>query len=638
MDPRLLQYYNLELQHLRESGAEFAEQFPKIAARLGMNGLEVADPYVERLLEGVGFLAARVHLKLDAEFPRFTQALLEIIYPHYLAPTPSMLVAQLSPDLEDPNLASGPTVARGSTLSSNATTDEGTTCDFRTAHDLRLWPVEVLSANYFTFAPDLSLNALPFGVRGAPAIKGGIRLRLRCAAGLKFSQLALDRLPIYLSGRDDVAHQLHELVLSAGLGTLVVSSAKKQPRHDLLPAASIQPVGFSDEEALLPVTLRTFQGYRLLQEYFAFPNRFRFFELTGLSKALRAVETDQVELVVLLGRGDPTLESIVDRSNFSLFCTPAINLFAKRADRIHVGDGAHEYHVVPDRSAPLDFEVYAIGNVVGHGVGADSEQRFMPFYAAYSTDEAHRHAAYYTTRREPRLPSESVKRRGPRSSYVGTEVFLSLVDAGQAPFSGDLRQLSVETLCTNRDLATQLTLPVTGGHLTLDVAAPVSAIRVLSGPSRPYSPLADGAVAWRAISHLSSNYLSFSPVWDGQAWQKIAPQDAAAGLRDLLELYAPSADASARRQVDGVRSVDVDRVVRRLPGAGPLAFGRGLEIVVQVDEMAFEGGSAFLLGAVLNRYFARHVSINSFTETVLRTETRGEIGRWGQQWGARPTL
>src|SRR6187397_477557 len=159
MDPRLLQYYNLELQHLREMGAEFAEQFPKIAARLGMSGLEVADPYVERLLEGVGFLAARVQLKLDAEFPRFTQSLLEIIYPHYLAPTPSMLVAQLKPDPNDPNLAGGPTVPRDSTLSGVPLADDATACEFRTAHSVRLWPIELVSANYFSFAPDLPLTA-----------------------------------------------------------------------------------------------------------------------------------------------------------------------------------------------------------------------------------------------------------------------------------------------------------------------------------------------------------------------------------------------------------------------------------------------------------------------------------------------
>ena len=625
MDPRLLQYYNLELQHLRETGAEFAQQFPKIAARLGMHGLEVADPYVERLLEGVAFLAARVQLKLDAEFPRFSQALLEIVYPHYLAPTPSMLVAQLKPDLNDPNLAAGPAVPRGSMLSGLQSPDDATACEFRTAHDVTLWPIEVVSAGYFSYAPDLPLTTLPIAQR----IRGGLRIRLRIAGGMKFAQAPIDRLCFYLAGGDEVANKLYELCLAAGVGTLVWPSKSAAPRAELLPASSVQPVGFSDGEALLPLTLRSFQGYRLLQEYFSLPQRFRFFELTGLSRALRRVDGDQVDLVVLLGRGEPTLESVVDASNLALFCTPAINLFHKRADRIHVGDGAHEYHVVPDRTRPLDFEIYEVTSVVGHGIGTDSEQQFLPFYSAYSTDGDHAQTAYYTTRREPRLLSAGSRRRGFRSSYIGTEVFLSLVDAAQAPFSGDLRQLSIEALCTNRDLVLQMPVGIATGDLVLDVAAPVSSIRIVTGPSAPYAPLADGAVSWRAISHLSLNYLSLA---------QSTPDEGAAALRDLLELYAQSGDVSARRQIEGIRSVQVGRIVRRLPEPGPLAFGRGLEISVRVDELAFQGASAFLLGAVLDRYFARHVSINSFTETVLRSDARGEINRWKVQPGARPTL
>jgi type VI secretion system protein ImpG len=625
MDPRLLEHYNLELQHLRETGAEFAQQFPKIAARLGMHGLEVDDPYVERLLEGVGFLAARVQLKLQAEFPRFTQALLEIIYPHYLAPTPSMLIAQLTPDPSDSNLAGGLSVARGASLSGLLAADDATACEFRTAHDVTLWPVEIVSASYFSFAPDLPLNTLPIAQR----IKGGVRIRLKTTAGLKLAQTSMDRLCFYLAGRDDVANKLYELCLATGLGVLVLPSKSSKPWHELLPAASIKPVGFTDAEALLPVTLRSFQGYRLLQEYFSFPQRFRFFELTGLARALKRVDSDQVELVILLGRGEPTLESVVDGSNLALFCTPAVNLFPKRADRIHVGDSAYEYHVVPDRTRPLDFELYQVTRVVGHGIGTFSEREFLPFYSAYSSDAEHQQSAYYTTRREPRLQSLTEKRRGPRSSYIGTEVFLALVDPAEAPFSGDLRQLSIEALCTNRDLVLQMQKGIGPSDLSLDVAAPVERIRVISGPSRPYAPLADGPVSWRAISHLSLNYLSLV---------QTTPEEGAAALRDLLELYAASADQSARRQIEAIRSVRVGRIVRRLWAPGPLAFGRGLEITVHIDELAFEGASAFLLGSVLDRYFARHVSINSFTETVLRSENRGEINRWGQQWGARPTL
>jgi type VI secretion system protein ImpG len=306
-----------------------------------------------------------------------------------------------------------------------------------------------------------------------------------------------------------------------------------------------------------------------------------------------------------------------------------VNLFPKRADRIHVTEGTYEYHVVPDRTAPLDFEVYAVTEVTGHGAGTDNDQQFLPFYAADQTHDARRHSAYFTARRESRLLSASQKRRGPRSSYIGTEVFIALVDPAQAPFSGELRQLSVQTLCTNRDLVLQMPMGLGKTDFTLDVAAPVTAIRGISGPSRPSSPLADGAVAWRAINHLSLNYLSLVNSSAGEG---------AAALRNLLELYAPGDDASARKQIEGLRSAGVRPVVRRLPMPGPLAFGRGLEITVVVDEMAFEGGSAFLLGSVLHHYFARHVSINAFTETVLRSESRGEINRWTPHPGARATL
>jgi len=625
MDPRLLEYYNGELQHLREMGAEFARQFPKIAARLGMNDLEVTDPYVERLIEGVAFLAARVQLKLNAEFPRFTQALLDIVYPHYLAPTPAMLVAQLQPDVNDPNLVASKTVARGTSMTARVAGEVRTACDFRTAHDVVLWPIQITAASYFSFAPDLPLNALSL----SQPIKGGVRIRLKTGEGLTFAQLPLDRLSLYISGSEDAAHKLHELCVGHPIGALVLSGKGEARRHSFLPGGCVRPAGFDDHEALLPVTLRGFQGYRLLQEYFAFPERYRFVEVVGLSGALKQSAGDEIELVLLFDRGQGGFEGVVDKTHFSLFCTPAINLFPKRADRIHLSDSTYEYHVVADRTRPLDFEIYEVTDVVGHGGGTDSDQTFLPLYTAYASHDDREHPAYFTTRREPRLPSLSQKRRGARSTYIGTEVFVSLVDPAEAPFRSDLRQLSVQTLCTNRDLVLQMPIGLGSSDFTLDVSVPVKSIRVVTGPSRPDAPLTDGAVAWRAVNHLSLNYLSLV---------NATPEQGAAALRELLDLYVPAANSGLKKQVDGVRTMGVRPVHRRLPGSRPIAFGRGLEITVTVDELAFEGASAFLLGAVLARYFTAHVSMNSFTETVLRSESRGEIQRWVPLWGARPTL
>jgi type VI secretion system protein ImpG len=624
MDPRLLSYYNQELAYMREMGAEFARHFPKIAGRLGMEGIEVADPYVERLLEGVAFLAARVELKLDAEFPRFTQRLLEIVYPNYLAPTPAMLVAQFQPQLSETNLAQGFTIPRGSSMHSQAVNRDATTCEFRLKQDVTLWPLEITNAQYFTFAPDLPLNKLPL----AGAIKGGVRIRVRTTAGLKFNQLGLDRLRLFLSGGEEIAYKLHELCLGGPLGVAIAPPVSPWPWYQFLPPCNIQSVGYSDEDAVLPVNLRNFQGYRLLQEYFAFPQRFLFLEIEGLGSAVGRHAGDELEIVLLFSRGDAGLETVVDRANFTLFCTPAINLFEKRADRIHISDSTSEYHVVPDRTRPMDFEVFEVTGVTGFGVGRDSEQTFRPFYETYHS-ELHEGQAYFNVHREPRVLSTSQYRVGTRSSYIGSEVFLSLVDAEEAPYSADLRQLGIVTSCTNRDLVLQMPLGLGKTDFSLDSAAPVETIRCIRGPSRPYSPLLKKAYAWQLISHLSLNYLSL---------MNNSEREGAAALREMLELYAMTTDESVKKRVEGVRELSVHPIVRRLPAPGPITHGRGLEIALNVEELAFQGNSAFLFGSIMEQFFARYVSLNSFTETVLVSRERGQVMRWRPRCGTRPIL
>ncbi|MDB5922305.1 MAG: vasA [Betaproteobacteria bacterium] len=624
MDPRLLRHYNQELQHLREMGAEFAQQFPKIAARLGMSGIEVTDPYVERLLEGVGFMAARVQVKLDAEFPRFTQRLLEIVYPNFLAPMPAMLVARFDPDLNDANLARGITIARGSALQSQQGKGDKTRCEFRTAHDVTLWPLEIASAEYFSVAHDLPLAEL----RLVQRVKGGLRFRLRATGGLPFNKIAIDRLRLYFSGADEVAYKLHELCLGSCLGAIVRPTSRPSAWHQFVQPAKIHGAGYSDAEALLPPTLRSFQGYRLLQEYFSFPQRYLFIDIDGLASAVQRYDGSELEIVLLFERGEQALESLVDASSVALFCTPAINLFPKRGDRIHITDNTYNYHVVPDRTRPMDFEVFEVTGVTGYGIGSDSEQPFFPFYAAYHSEDT-RHRAYYMVQREPRLLSESQKQTGLRTTYIGAEVYISIVDPSEAPYRSDLRQLAITTLCTNRDLALQMPLHTGKTDFNLDSAAPLLSIRCIKGPSKPYTAITEGSIAWRFISHLSLNYLSLLDANEA---------DGAAALREVLQLYTPTADAGMRKQIEGVRSIRARRIVRRLPVRGPLAYGRGLEIDLEVDELAFQGGSAFLFGTVMEQFFARHVSMNSFTETVLRSLGRGHIMRWVPRCGERPIL
>ena len=625
MDPRLLKYYNHELQHIREMAGEFALEYPKIAGRLGLDGFECADPYVERLLEGFAYLSARVQLKVDAEFPRFTQHLLEMIYPHYLAPTPSMAVVQCQPDLMEGSLNEGFLIPKATPLRSQIGKGEQTACEYRTAQDLTLWPIELIEAEYLN-----GVGAVAnLGIPSLPRLKAGIRLRLKTTAGLTFNQLKLNNLPLYLRGAGELPMQIYEQLLANSLGVAVQPTNRPIAWQHIIKQAAVLPVGFAENEALLPYTPCSFQGYRLLQEYFAFPERYMFVELTQLQPALQQCVDNEVDIIILLNRSNPRLVNEIDKSRFALFCTPAVNVFPKRADRIHLSNQSNDYHIVPDRTRPLDYEVYQIREVTGFGSTADDLQTFLPFYQAGSDNSHKQQRAYYSITRSPRVISAKQKLQGPRSSYVGNEVYIAIVDSTEAPFKSDLRQLGLETLCTNRDLPLQLPIGIGKTDFTIQTGAPVEFILCLSGPTKPRPSNAHKDTAWKLINHLSLNYLSL--INDNE-------QEGATAFRGLLSLYGDNSDLSFRKQIEGVLFIQSKPIVRRINTAGPIVFGRGLEITVTVDESAFEGSGVFLLGMVLEQFFAQYVSLNSFTETVLKTSDRGEIMRWPTRLGQRHLL
>jgi type VI secretion system protein ImpG len=619
MDERLLAYYNSELRFVREMAGEFAREFPKIAGRLALDrdAKDICpDPYVERLLEGFAFLAARVHLKLDAEFPRFTQTLLETVYPHYLSPVPSMGVVHFVPDPRDPGPEEGFLLERGTALRSQS--DE-TPCQFRTAHDVRLWPLKISDSRYYT------RTIVELGLPSSLEAKAALLIRLQTTGDKKLKELKLDSLPFFIRGADEIPISIYEQIFARGAH--IILQTPKGPGHfrEILPAgSSIQRVGFKETEAMLPRSPRSFEGYRLLKEYFACPQRFLFFELTGIASAVQRCEGNQLEIIIALRAAEPRLDNRIDANTFALFCTPVINLFPKRLDPILISDRFSEFHIVPERTRPIDFEVFQIQDVVGILSKVNEQQRFEPFYLA--RDGEGRTGAYYTVNRVPRVLTAKEKKFGAVSSYAGSEVFISLVDATAAPYSRQLSQLSITALCTNRHLPIQLAISVGESDLSTELYSPIASIRWVAVPTVPISSTAEGDPSWRVISHLSLNYLSLLDSKEGEG---------AVALRELLKLYVNSNDVFTLRQVDGIRSVASAPIVRRVGGTGPLTFARGLEVKVTMDEEAFEGSGIFVLGAVLAQFFARYVSINSFTETVIVSQRRGEVMRWQSLIGKR---
>jgi len=628
MDPRLLKYYNRELQHVREVGAEFAGEFPKIASRLGLDAFECSDPYVERLFEGFAFMAARVQLKVDSEFPTFTQHLLDIVYPHYLSSTPSMTVVEFNPDLSEEVLADGFVIPKGTSLRSQIGKGEQTACEYQTAHPLQLLPLEVSQLQYLPSLAAISSHGIA-APRAFPQVKAAIRIVLRTTAGVNFNQLALAKLPLFLRGAGGIPYRLYEQFLANAKAIACKFNKGSSSVVDYACGKVTRGMGFEQDEALLKHTPRSFDGYRILQEYFAFPERYLFVELEGLSPLVSQCESNELELFVLLDRSDSHLINALDKTNLALFCVPAINLFPKRTDRIHIDHRQSEYHVVVDRTRPMDYEVFSVGEVAGYGEDQKTEQAFLPFYGSGSAFQNQAETAFYTLRRQKRVLSSKQRREGVRSSYIGSETFVSLVDAAQAPYSPNVSQLGLETLCTNRDLPLIMPVGVGNTDFTLQISAPVKAIRCIAGPTRPVPAAYDGDSVWRLINHLSLNYLSLI---DNDAKQ------GAAALRELLSLYADRREAAIKKQIEGVVSVAAKNVVRRIDAKGPMVFGRGLEISVLLDESAFEGGGYFLLGTVLEQFFARYVSINSFVETAIRTTDRGEVARWPVRIGRRHTF
>ena len=624
MDPNFLKYYNQELDFIRRMGGEFAEEFPKIAGRLGLDAFECSDPYVERLLEGFAFLAARVQLKVDAGFPRFTQHLLQMVYPHYLAPVPSMTIVQIQPNLGEGSLAAGVKIPRGSQMRSNIGKGEQTACEYRTAHDLTLWPLRLTEAKYL----DSAAAVANLGAPGREGVKAGLRLRLQSTAGILFNQLSLEALPLFLRGAE-VAFPLYEQLLANVIGLVVQPVKKPAPWREVLPAASVRPLGFDADQALLPYAGRSFQGYRLLQEYFAMPERFLFIELRDLPRAFSRCADSELDLIFLFNRSVPGLADTVGASHFNLFCTPAVNLFPKHADRIHLSPATAEFHIVPDRTRPMDFEVYDVNEVLGYGTGAEPEREFLPFYQLRDRHIPREPRAYYMLTREQRRLSPAQRRKGPRTSYIGSEVFISLVDADQAPFSSSLKQLGLQLLCTNRDLPLQMPAGVGQSDFSLQAGAPVESIRCLAGPTRPRPSNAHGETAWRLISHLSLNYLSLI---------NNDREEGPTALRQLLKLYSDAGEPHIRKQVEGLQSIRSTPIISPVSHGGPITFARGLELTITFEESAFQGSGVFLLGAVLEHFLCQYVSINSFTETVVKTVERGEVIRWPARLGIRHNL
>lgn len=635
MDPRLLHYYTDELLYMRELAGEFAEAHPKIARRMGMQAAEIGDAYVERMIESFSFMSARMQMRLDDEFPRFTQPLLQAIYPNYLSPTPSMSVARLYPGGREGDLRAGHRIARGTAFIARVPDGEKTACEFRSSQDVTLYPLEIVAARLTGIPPDIP--ALDRYVRPGTQVRGALRLRLHTTNGAPIASLeGLDRLPVYLCGDEALSSHLFELLHAASLASVTgaVDRFADQPLHAVTSNAVVHE-GIAPDQSLLPLHFPKFHGHNLLHEYFACPSRFYFFALTGLEAGLRRVSGCEAEVVILLERSTSDLADKINASSFALFCTPVINLFPRRTDRIELPERGGELHLVPVQKATPDYEVFSVTAASGQVEKDSAPLEFRALHQALQNDEGS-HSRYFTTRREMRELHGQTRRYGTHTRFVSSELFVSLVNRNGEPYDGTddthnadggpIRYLSLDTWLTNRDLPRLV--PRDGKNdLTVRESAPITSIGLIHEPSVPQPPYARGGKEWELVGQLSLDALTLG-----------AREPSSDGLGKLLRLFL-SADATRQRQqIESLASVKTQPVTRKLRGKGELVFGRGIECVLTVDERGFSGRSPYLLGLVLEHYLARHVSAHSFTQTELRSVQRGRVARWPVRSGTRGVL
>jgi type VI secretion system protein ImpG len=608
----LVQYYERELSFLRRMGAEFGEKYPKIASRLLIEQDKCEDPHVERLLEGFAFLAARVHLKIDDEFPEITEALLNILYPHYLRPIPSMSVVQFHVDADQPKPETGLKIPRGSMLLSRPV--DGLACRFRTAYDVTLWPLNVSEAQWRT--PD-RLN-LP--VRGAEAV-GAIRLELACAGDVTFARVGLRGLRFYLTGEPDLVHTLHELLLNNCVQVIARDLDRPKLSPITLPAGVLRAAGFAEDESLLPYTRRSFAGYQLLQEYFCFPQKFLFVDFNGMEAICQAGFSGRAEIAFLISpfeRSDrlQVLETGISARTFRLGCTPAVNLFPHTADPILLDYAHTEYRVVPDVTRQQGMEVFSIEEVVSAEPDSQEVVHFEPFYA-------HRHGA---ARRNPTAFWHAVRRPSSRDRDPGSEVYLTLVDLSGKAAHPNLESLTVRTLCSNRDLASRLPFGHPSGDFELQGAVPVKRTVALHKPTDTLRPPMARESLWRLISQLSLNYLSLV-------------DDGVDALREILRLYDFTRSPYAAKQIDGLAALRSRPHFARVGTPEGVAFVRGTRVEIELDEEQFVGGGAFLFASLLESFLGLYVSLNSFSQLLVRTHQRKEVLKlWPPRSGRRILL
>lgn len=569
----LAHFYKQELAYLRMQGANFAERYPKVASRLALHGAESHDPHTERLIESVAFLAARVRRDMEQELPALALGVLDSVCPSLVQPLPSMSVAQFALDPAQGKVTAGFEVPKGTSL--YAKTVDNQECRFTTACRTTLWPLHIAQAA-------LDSDAV-------------LRVELVCSEEVDFSELEIDSLCLHLQGDLSISMALYD-ALVAGVKSIHVQPENGAPQK--LPLKAWRQLGFDVSYQTLPAPEHAQPAMGLLQEYFAFPRKFHFFEMYGLKGLLGTGR--RCELIFQLDRPTSALRKI-GASNFALGCVPIINIFSRTSEPLLVDHKHYEYLLIADRQRDSHTQVHSILKVTASDPSQDKPTDLSAFSASGPAG-AEPGAMMWTSRRQASL----------RPRIAGTDVFLSFVDAQNAARSMHSTVVYAQLLCTNRRLAEQVPR---NARLVVEGPAQPTLARVLYEPSLERDPPLESDALWRLQSLLTLNHMSL-----------LHRSDGVMRLRELLGLFASDSQRD-HVQIKAISAIKAEGVVAHIGEQAWRGFCRGTQINLEFDDASYVGGSSLLMSAVLAHFFAMYTAMNSFVRVAA---VRG--GEVRKQW------
>lgn len=619
----LLPHYERELAFLRSRAGDFARQYPKIAGRLQLSGDVGDDPHVERLIEAFAFLSARIHKRLDDDFPLFTEALLEVLYPHYLRPFPSCAIARFDLGAQAAQMSKAVTVSRGTSLNSRPV--KGVTCRFRTTADVHLLPMDVVEVKHRHAVQAPTGSDVPAGVTSVLSIT----LHKR-SPQMSWSSLLGQPWRVHLDGESSQVSVLREALCRRTRAVRFAWQPHQPWQLPTLAGGLPEAAGFADDEALIDWDERAHPAYRLLAEYFGFADKFNFVDIPAavapfgmgeLDSAVGGAEPAHITCHLLMDglRADSDearLLETISAANVVLGAVPVINLFSHAADPIRVTHRQAEYPVVVDGRRAHGHEVHSLLRVhrvrqTAHGDAIDEVRPFFSLQhdelldgldARLEDGAAGRCLAYWQMHRD-----EDLAERSP-----GHEVSISLVDASQNPMTPAVETLSLDVMATNRDLPHLLAPGTVGGDLFMEGGGPARSITLLRKPTRSHRIERGRGMLWRLVSQLSLNHLSLTG----------GGIDA---LRELLRLYDLPHSASNRRQIDGLSGIEFLPDTAWIPGEPFATFVRGTLVRLTVDEDGFVGTGLGLFASVMDRFFGLYVHANSYARLQVLSARTGEV-------------